>query len=231
MNGSPFERTKRSFLFLLSNCPRTQCKTCPPTHVCVHKLAHVFEMLTTFDKSPIIPLGPLKESPQKYINYHPLEVNIIVSPEPTNQKVLYICKKCPVETEYSDQLKTHEENNHQGVNCEECKKCFEDETVLNNHKLTDHVSAKHKCNQCEKHFNTKSIMEKHMEIDHAVHRPIECNKCDEQFKLITELEVHIQSKHSTKCLLCNLTFTDIEKLGLTWTGIIVTMYKKFIPQL
>ena len=163
-----------------------------------------------FDKSPLIPLGPLKESPQKSIDYHPPVVTVSGVPEPTTPKVIHLCKKCSFETESHGQLLIHEQNNHPGVNCNECKEYFEDETALNNHKTTDHISAKHRCNQCEKEFTTKSILEKHVEEEHAVDKYIKCNKCDEQFAT-NDLEAHIQSKHSTRCLLCNLTFTEMEK--------------------
>ena len=158
-------------------------------------------------KTKVRNISPKKESAKSQIlNHH-------------ETKSMYVCETCCQVFQTQDELKEHDEINHQvalNFSCELCEKKFKNRTRLSEHMKTDHPQKS--CSECDKKFGTLIELRHHRKIFHGINSktimPTEnvCEECGKVFSGQGPLKKHRDTIHvpdqKLPCDKCGQTFKN-----------------------
>ena len=129
-------------------------------------------------------------------------------PPPVEAVVKFKCINCKFEAETQEELKEHDVEHHTTIECNICKKTFTSTSEVKTHLEEEHKTEEFKCNDCTHSFKSEDELTKHVEKEHDIQVTYHCTRCVNVFHTQSDLQAHTVSHHSTKCPLCDQTFTD-----------------------
>ncbi|OWF45176.1 uncharacterized protein LOC110457344 [Mizuhopecten yessoensis] len=142
-------------------------------------------------------------------------------PEDAEQYQVFFCRKCQKTFATKLGRDNHETHCKQKM-CEQCQSVFASENLFLAHKCQSkktetrrNVPVKYNCSQCPKSFRNLNYLKQHLQIHEG---GFICQLCGRKLKTKEEQDDHermcmalsvIQNEGKTKCMSCDLFFTDI----------------------
>lgn len=127
-----------------------------------------------------------------------------------NTKFSFKCPKCHLSFNNNSLLENHKNTEHLKVKpyiCTICGRQFPAEIKLRYH-MNRHKGIKQfQCSECSSMFTSASGLKKHGLRYHSAERPIPCDLCDKSFVCQSEYNLHKQRNHSEKLLSCPICET------------------------
>ncbi|GFT35727.1 zinc finger protein 333 [Trichonephila clavipes] len=123
-----------------------------------------------------------------------------------------VCDKFFLENDREWHMYTH--NGVQSIQCDVCKKTFNNLSSLTRHMLNHHKEKPFQCNLCGKRVSVKCNLKTHIRT-HTREKPFQCNLCKESFSHKTTLDNHIRTHTREKpfqCVVCDERFTQRSSL-------------------
>ena len=97
--------------------------------------------------------------------------------------------------------------------CDQCKRSFESQRRLTNHKRNNHNEQEWKCDDCGKTFQNRNSLSNHKRSVHK-EKEFNCHICDQDFPSKGKFKYHMKMLHPESmltCEFCKVTFFTKEK--------------------